>query len=42
MIGFKCSYEFCWECMADFKEILRTSNDAHQKDCRFHTNNLKD
>ena len=28
--------------MADFKEILRTSNDAHQKDCRFHTNNLKD
>ncbi|KAK3400231.1 hypothetical protein B0T20DRAFT_496623 [Sordaria brevicollis] len=42
MTCIKCSYQFCWECMADFKEILRTSNDAHRKDCRFHTDNLED
>ncbi|KEY72511.1 hypothetical protein S7711_09462 [Stachybotrys chartarum IBT 7711] len=41
-IGTACLYDFCWECMADYKEILRMDNTAHHTDCPFHTNNLPD
>ncbi len=27
--------------MADFEEIVRTDNDAHQLGCPFHTRNLE-
>ncbi|KAF7898182.1 hypothetical protein EAF00_004628 [Botryotinia globosa] len=30
-----CDYEFCWLCMADFENILETSNAAHEVTC-FH------
>jgi len=38
--GIKCRYQFCWECLADYKEIVRTDNSSHGEDCPFHTDNL--
>ena len=30
-----CRYEFCWECGADWFEILRIGRDAHRPECAF-------
>lgn len=40
VVGVKCSHQFCWECLVDYKEIIRTDNTAHNIDCQFHTDNL--
>lgn len=40
--GIKCSYQFCWNCLANYKTILMTDNSAHHADCIFHTNNLSE
>ncbi|OQO12063.1 hypothetical protein B0A48_02702 [Cryoendolithus antarcticus] len=32
----RCKHEFCWECLADYRDITRTDNTAHQRNCRFH------
>lgn len=37
----KCRYEFCWQCLASQKEIKRVGNTAHEKWCKFHSNNLE-
>lgn len=36
----RCKVQYCWLCLADYREIGRIGNTAHQKDCRHHSNNL--
>lgn len=39
--GTKCSTEFCWNCLVDYRVILRYDNSRHGADCEFHTDNLR-
>ncbi|OQO07977.1 hypothetical protein B0A48_06770 [Cryoendolithus antarcticus] len=36
----KCRWEFCWQCLASQKDIKRIGNTAHERDCKFHSENL--
>lgn len=36
----KCRHEFCWQCLAAQKEIKRVGNTAHERTCKFHSDNL--
>ena len=38
--GPRCKHQYCWVCLADFREIHRLGNTAHQESCRYHSNNL--
>ena len=40
LIGTQCRYEFCWECMADWRPIRQYGNDNHVGSCKYHTRNL--
>jgi len=37
----KCKLEFCWECMADYKQIQRKGPRHHQTTCSYYENNAK-
>ncbi|EME41140.1 hypothetical protein DOTSEDRAFT_55051 [Dothistroma septosporum NZE10] len=37
----KCKWQFCWECLASHKEIKREGNTAHERWCKFHSENLE-
>lgn len=41
-LGRKCSYGFCYICLAPWLRILREGNTAHAENCAHHTNNLGD
>ncbi|KAK8869304.1 ring finger protein [Apiospora arundinis] len=36
----KCKTEFCWRCFADYKDIRKYGNMAHQSSCHYHPTNL--
>jgi hypothetical protein len=36
----RCKHEFCWECLAPYKQIRRIGNIAHQASCKYHTDNI--
>lgn len=40
--GTWCQHAFCWDCLADHKEILEKDNSAHKGDCPWHPDNIKD
>ncbi|KAI4730217.1 hypothetical protein E4T49_02023 [Aureobasidium sp. EXF-10728] len=33
----QCSYEFCFECLADYKKILKHDNRRHKRTCVYHS-----
>ncbi|EMT68214.1 Putative E3 ubiquitin-protein ligase ARI9 [Fusarium odoratissimum] len=35
----KCGHEFCWDCGADHRAIMRGDNSLHKETCRFHPRN---
>ncbi|KAH7177497.1 hypothetical protein DER46DRAFT_642353 [Fusarium sp. MPI-SDFR-AT-0072] len=37
----KCGHEFCWDCGADHRAIMRGDNSLHKETCRFHPRNRK-
>ena len=39
-LGPRCKHQYCWICLADYREIHLRGNTAHQEDCRYHSNNL--
>ena len=39
-LGSQCRHQYCWDCLASWKEILRRGNVAHAVSCRWHTSNL--
>lgn len=38
--GIKCKYQFCWDCLADYKAILAKDNSVHAATCKWHPDNL--
>lgn len=38
--GPRCSHQYCWLCLADYRGIQRRGNTAHRADCQHHSNNL--
>ncbi|KAF5663420.1 heat shock 70 kDa 12A [Fusarium heterosporum] len=40
MTCIKCKHEFCFECGANHRDIMRGDNSIHKKTCRFHPDNL--
>lgn len=42
IIGSKCDFEFCYDCGADHKEIIKRDNSVHSPFCRWHPDNLSD
>ncbi|TIC96986.1 E3 ubiquitin-protein ligase RNF19B [Colletotrichum higginsianum] len=38
----KCKHEFCYDCGADHKRVLKFDNSVHSEGCRFHPNNMFD
>jgi hypothetical protein len=38
--GTKCWVEFCWTCLALYKDIRVHGNEAHDPDCRHHSRNI--
>ena len=41
-LGPRCKVQYCWLCLADYREIHRIGNEAHQQGCRYHSNRLPD
>ncbi|KAM0285772.1 hypothetical protein ACHAQH_001233 [Verticillium albo-atrum] len=37
-----CVAEFCWECLANHREIMLKDNSAHKRTCKFHPDNLNE
>ncbi|KAK3315464.1 hypothetical protein B0H66DRAFT_628584 [Apodospora peruviana] len=37
-----CKHEFCWDCLAGYRQIIQADNRAHSKSCPWHPDNLKD
>ncbi|KAF2772796.1 hypothetical protein EJ03DRAFT_170598 [Teratosphaeria nubilosa] len=35
-----CGHEFCWLCLAAYRDIRRVGNAAHKRDCKYHSDNL--
>jgi hypothetical protein len=31
-----CKHEFCWECLADWKQTLKGGNHYHQRLCKYY------
>ncbi|KAJ3536572.1 hypothetical protein NM208_g6661 [Fusarium decemcellulare] len=42
MTCIKCKHQFCFECGADHRDIIKGDNSVHEDTCPFHPNNLKD
>lgn len=42
LLGIKCGHQFCYDCLADHKEVMEKDNSAHAPTCPWHPNNLKD
>ncbi|RFN51532.1 ring finger domain-containing protein [Fusarium flagelliforme] len=40
MTCIRCKHEFCFECGASHRDILRSDNSVHKKTCPYHPNNL--
>ncbi|KAI1056673.1 hypothetical protein LB507_001714 [Fusarium sp. FIESC RH6] len=40
MTCIRCKHEFCFECGASHRDILRRDNSVHKKTCPYHPNNL--
>jgi hypothetical protein len=40
--GTKCNHQFCWECFASHKQILKEDNSVHKPTCMFHPSNQRD
>ncbi|KAI8671014.1 RING-type domain-containing protein [Fusarium keratoplasticum] len=40
--GIKCKHEFCFECGANHREIMKNDNSVHKRTCRYHPDNLED
>lgn len=40
-VGSQCRHQFCWDCLAPWKQIAREGNDAHAETCRWHSQNLE-
>ena len=40
--GRRCKHQYCWICLADYKEIRKEGNDRHREDCKYHSANLPD
>ena len=38
--GPQCRHQYCWICLADFRDIRRHGNHMHDITCRYHTDNL--
>lgn len=34
--GIKCKHEFCYDCLANYKVILKRNNSAYEKACPRH------
>lgn len=41
LLGSRCHFEFCWECLADYNTIRRNGNGAHAKNCRYHSSRIR-
>ena len=39
-LGPRCKVQYCWLCFADYREIRRIGNTAHQQVCRYHSDRL--
>ena len=39
-LGPRCKAQYCWLCLADYREIRRIGNTAHQEGCRYHSDRL--
>ena len=33
VVGTKCNHDFCWLCLADYQNIWKEGNSAHQESC---------
>ncbi|KAI8678246.1 RING-type domain-containing protein [Fusarium keratoplasticum] len=42
MTCIKCKHEFCFECGANHREIMKNDNSVHKRTCRYHPDNLED
>ncbi|KAF5007540.1 hypothetical protein FDECE_6131 [Fusarium decemcellulare] len=42
MTCIKCKHQFCFECGADHRDIIKGDNSVHEDTCPFHPNNLQD
>ncbi|RGP62001.1 ring finger domain-containing [Fusarium longipes] len=42
MTCIKCKHEFCFECGASHRDIMRGDNSIHKKTCPYHPDNLPD
>lgn len=40
--GIKCKHEFCYDCLANYKVILKRDNSAHEKACPWHPTNSEE
>jgi hypothetical protein len=40
--GQKCQFQFCWLCLADYKEIHRIGAAAHKENCMYHGGRVVD
>ncbi len=38
--GKRCRHDFCWLCLASYRQIRREGNSAHQESCRYHSQRL--
>jgi len=39
-VGIVCKHSFCYDCLADYKAILKGDNSAHKIDCPWHPDKL--
>ncbi|PQE24657.1 Ring finger domain-containing protein [Rutstroemia sp. NJR-2017a WRK4] len=40
LLSIRCRHEFCYECLADYHDILILGNSVHAETCIYHSNNL--
>lgn len=40
--GTKCKFEFCWDCLVGYLEVLEKDNSVHATSCPWHPDNLRD
>ncbi|KAK3330019.1 IBR domain-containing protein [Apodospora peruviana] len=39
--GIRCKHEFCWDCLADYRHIVKKDNSFHKRSCPHHSKNVK-
>lgn len=42
LAGIKCGHQFCYDCLADHRQIIKKDNAVHKGTCPWHPDNIKD